>query len=154
VSTHLVLFSVAALLGGVMAGGQLFVLIAIVPVKKTWDDALAVPLHQRILAVTADHLLRPFAGAALTLTIVGIIADHGIKGWTGVGAIVAIVGILGVMIVSFRVQFPLNKQILELKPGEAYRPLGERWDRGHLIRTASGTLAFVGMLLAAVASNH
>jgi Domain of unknown function (DUF1772) len=145
--TFLVLATFAA---GLTAGGQNFVLVAIVPLKRGWPDSLALPIHQQILAVTADKLLRPMLTVAFAAGVVAIAAHHDVDGVSGAATIVGLAGCVGVMVTSFRFNFPLNKRIAELSLGNdpPYQTLGRRWDPAHAVRTAFGTIAFVGFLIA------
>ena len=145
------LLVLAAIAAGITAGGQLFVLVAIVPLRRSWPDSIAVPVHQDLLAITADKWLRPMLGAALTLGVAALAVHHDVDGVSGIAMIVALAGCIGVMIMSFRFNFPLNKEVAQLPredSGGRYAPLGSRWDTAHGLRTLSGTVAFVSFVLA------
>jgi Domain of unknown function (DUF1772) len=150
-SVHELLLVIASITGGVVAGGQLFVLVAIVPVKNGWPPRLAQQVHRDLLGDAADHFLRPLLGVTFVVAIAALAVHHALDDVTGIANLVALLGCLGVMVVSFRVQFPINHQVAQMPldgPEDAYTPLGARWNRGHAIRTTSGTLAFVLLVIA------
>jgi apolipoprotein N-acyltransferase len=151
VSADGTLLVIAAFAAGLVAGGQLFVLIAIVPLRRRWPDAIVIPVHQDLLAITADKWLRPVLGVAFTTGIAALAVHHDVDGVSGVSMIVALVACAGVMVMSFRFNFPLNRRVAELERAEsggAYAELGRRWDVAHGARTAFGTIAFAAFLLA------
>jgi hypothetical protein len=150
VSADGALLWVATLAAGIVGGGQFFVLLAIVPLKRNWPDSLRVPFHQQVLSISADKLLRPILGVAFVAGVAAILVHHDVDGVSGVAMIVGAAACVGVMITSLRGNFRINQEISHLDPTAQgqYEPLGRRWDVAHTIRTTCGMTAFVAYLLA------
>ena len=134
----------------VVAGGQLFVLVTVIPVKRRWPEAFAQRVHHELLSDPADHFLRPMLTVGFALGVLAF-ALHRKLDTAGVLNLVALLGCVGVMVTSFRVNFEVNRAVAELPaegPAGQYLGIAGRWERGHLIRTTCGTLAFLALLLA------
>jgi uncharacterized membrane protein len=62
-------------------------------------------------------------------------------------AIVGIAGMIGVGILSFGFNFPLNRVMAKMSPDDVppeFEPAFRRWIRYHIVRTALGLAGFVG----------
>jgi hypothetical protein len=103
-------------------------------------------LHHELLSDPADHFLRPMLTVAFALGIIAFAIHHAFD-VAGVFNLVGLAGCVGVMVTSFRVNFPVNRAVAEMPAGQ-YPGVAGRWERGHLIRTSCGTLAFLALLLA------
>src|SRR3954466_15593563 len=123
---------------GVVSGGQLFVAVTIIPVKRRWPEPFAQRVHAELLADPADHFLRPMLGVAFGFALIAMIVHHALD-LEGIANLVALLGCAGVMVTSLRVQFPINKAVVALPPDGPegqYLGMAGRWDTGHRVRTA------------------
>lgn len=138
---------------GIAAGGQLFVLLVIVPVKRQWPQKNSVELHQAMLHDLADRILLPAtiisAVTAGLLLLLNRIYGRAVAPLYLVG----LLGSAGVAITSERFNKPTNRMILTWSSDavpESYPQIRDRWDRVHTVRTVSGMLSFVAYLRGAL----
>lgn len=146
-SLYQILLYAATAAAAVVAGGQLFVLVTVIPVKRRWPEGFAQKVHHDLLSDPADHFLRPMLTVAFALALIAFAVHHAFDG-AGVANLVALAGCVGVMVTSFRVNFPVNRAVAQLPENGDYLGIAGRWERGHLIRTGCGTLAFLALALA------
>src|SRR3954451_947240 len=100
----------------VVAGGQLFVLVTVIPVKRRWPAPFAQKVHHDLLSDPADRFLRPMLTVAFALALIAFAIHHAFDG-AGIANLVALVGCVGVMVTSFRVNFPVTRAVAELPEG-------------------------------------
>jgi hypothetical protein len=130
----------------ILAGGQLFCLLAVLPAMRYdgWDLGFSVKVHQDALTVRPHRYLR-VTGA---FPIFGAIAVLAIEGSLDLPMVLTIVGLaLSVVnaVVSSR-EWPINDEINSWRsnPGpaaERYPVLRRKWDVQHLIRTIASLLS-------------
>ena len=75
----------------VVAGGQLFVLVTVIPVKRRWPEAFAQRVHHELLSDPADHFLRPMLTVGFALGVLAF-ALHRKLDTAGVLNLVALLG--------------------------------------------------------------
>lgn len=137
-----------------MSGGQLLVLMVIVPVKREWTIPLSVRVHQAMLHTLPDRYLLP-SGIVSGITAVAILVIHrDLNALIVVLYLAGLLGSVGVAVTSERFNKPMNRIILgwtEADIPPTYPEMRDRWDRVHAVRTLSGLLALVCYLIAALA---
>src|SRR4051794_397068 len=84
----------------VVAGGQLFVLVTVIPVKRRWPEGFAQKVHHDLLSDPADRFLRPMLTVAFALGVIAF-AVHRELDTAGIANLVALLGCVGVMVTSF-----------------------------------------------------
>lgn len=146
---------VVVVAAGIVAGGQLFCLLAVLPAMRYdgWDLGFSVKVHQDALTVRPHRYLR-VAGA---FPIFGAIAVLAIEGSLELAMVFTIVGlVLSVVnaVVSSR-EWPINDEINSWRsnPGpaaERYPALRRKWDVQHLIRTIASLLALAFFSVAVI----
>lgn len=146
--------AVGVLAAAIAAGGQLLVLLVILPVMRRWPVSLSVKTHQAMLDKLPDRYLPYCTGASLAAAI-ALLGLHDHLPATSAGLITAgLVGTLGVLVISVAFTRPASKVIagwsIETIPA-AYSQIRNRWDRMHALRTLFGTAALVCYLTASLA---
>ena len=139
----------AALVGG----GQVCVLMVIVPVKRRWPPRTSAELHLAMLGHQIDRYMKP-SGIVSGLTAVAILALLPTRTAAVVAAMVlGMLGTLGVIITSRFFNVRANRSMeswdLDAIPVD-YAAFRARWDRVHFIRTWFGMLGLAGYLLGAM----
>lgn len=147
-------------LAALVAGGQVLVLLAIVPVKRRMPLERSFALHQDLLIEPPDRYLRP-AVLGMLLTALALLGAQAARrtvaspagAWTALG-LAATAGTMGA---AAAYNFPINR-VLDASACAAmpadYAALQGRWDKGHTLRTACGVLAFACYLAAALAPDR
>jgi hypothetical protein len=139
----------------IVAGGQLFCLLAVLPAMRYdgWDLGFSVKVHQDALTVRPHRYLR-VAGA---FPIFGAIAILAIERSLDLAMVLTMLGLalsLVNAVVSSR-EWPINDEINSWRsnPGpaaERYPVLRRKWDVQHLIRTTASLLAMALFSVAAI----
>jgi hypothetical protein len=139
---------------GMAAGGQVTILLSIVPVAKMWPAERSVDLHRETLTHRPDRFLRPASIASVVSGVLSQVAEDRRSrtsiAWMagGIGAMV------GVNFLSEKFEFPVNRMLNEL-PGPSdvpdnYEQIRKNWDRIHALRAACGTAAAACFALSAL----
>src|SRR5215210_4159236 len=127
----------------IVAGGQLFCLLAVLPAMRYdgWDLGFSVKVHQDALTVRPHRYLRvaggfPILGAIALLIVNGDLGDTAMV-LTIVGLVMTVIN----AVVSSR-EWPINDEINSWRGNpdpapaeERYPALRRKWDVQHLIRT-------------------
>jgi hypothetical protein len=141
----------------IVAGGQVVVLLVIIPTKRRFATRVSVEVHNAMLGHQIDRFMKP-AGIVSMATAVAILVLHLLNVLTlsraSVAAyLVGIVGTTGVIIMSRFFNVPTNRMMeqwsLDAIP-ENYPMIRDRWDLVHTIRDSFGVLALTGYLAAAL----
>ena len=142
---------------GLEAGGQLSVLLVVVPVKRHWPTELSVRVHQPMLHTLPDRYLRPlgFVTGISALLILGLaaIGETELETASIVLTLLGLPAAIGVAVLSEAFNKPTNRIILTWSSEDIpadYARIRDRWDRIHVMRTASGLIAFVCFAAAAL----
>jgi uncharacterized membrane protein len=139
---------------GMAAGGQVTLLLAVVPVVKMWPPERSVDLHRETLTSRPDRFLRPVSIASVVCGVLSQVAEERRSrssiAWTAGG----IASMLGVNFLSEKFEFPVNRMLNEL-PGpsevpENYDEIRKKWDQIHTLRAACGTAAAACFALSAL----
>jgi hypothetical protein len=135
---------IAVLAAGLVAGGQVFIMVVAAPVMKAVPNATALKLHQLLFSTDLpDQYLVP---CALTVVFAGAVL-FGIGGTHVVDLALtslAMAAIVATAVVSERVNRPLNRLVAAFQGDPAgYAPIRDRWIRFHRVRVVLGCTAFV-----------
>jgi hypothetical protein len=152
-----VLMFISILFAAFLAGGQLLVLMVIVPTKREWPTELSVRIHQAMLHTLPDRYLLP-SGVISSLAGIAILVLNWVLGWhlstaAVVFYFVGLLGSVGVVITSQRFNKPTNVRILGWQVQDIpadYPSIRDRWDRIHAIRTACGTTELICFIIASL----
>jgi len=139
---------------GLAAGGQLTVLLAIVPVARMWPAERSIDLHRETLTHRPDRFLRPVSAASVACGILSQVVERRRSRTSVAWQLAGFGGMLGVLVLSERFEFPTNRMLLDLPSPEAvpddYPRIRKTWDRIHALRAASGLTAAVCYTLSAL----
>jgi hypothetical protein len=144
------LYVVNLLAAAILAGGQVFMLVTVVPARRAWSPGVAVRVHQDALTHRPDRVLRPCALVAIvTAALLLALGRAGPFATALIGA-----GLLGQLVnavISARFEAPLNREIngwsADAVP-ERYPALRDDWDRKHRLRTLASVLALACLVVA------
>jgi hypothetical protein len=145
---------IALIAGGIVAGGQLFCLLAVIPAFGDWSDRSGVSVHQSALSERPHRYLRVVSPIAVVAALATVAIEHS----TDLEVIliaIAFVASLFNGIYSQR-EWPINHEIDSYgdAPTEEqvvrYAELRKKWDEQHVVRTVATMLAFALLAGAAV----
>jgi uncharacterized membrane protein len=147
------LYFVAVLAAAVVAGGQLFCLLAVLPALPKFSEPVSVRVHQEALTFRPHVYLRATAATALAATALLLILQHQ---RLDLSYALTAAGFLAVLVsgfISARFEWPINDEINSWGPdgvGANYGALRQRWDAKHQLRTVLSITAlacFIGAVL-------
>jgi uncharacterized membrane protein len=136
---------IALLASSIVAGGQLFCLLAVIPAFGDWEPRFGVSVHQHALTERPHRYLRVVSALTFIAAIAAIAIERSADAavWlTAAGAVLAIFN--GVY---SRREWPINDAINKMgaNPSEeqvvTYKRLRERWDSQHVVRTVASLAA-------------
>ena len=141
------------LAAGLQAGILVAVIAAVMPAMLSLPDGTALRFKQ-----TFDPLVdRVNPGAVMVALVTGIliliVADD-LTTTAKVFTVIGIIGMAGVAATSLGINMPINRQMAKWSldaPPDEFRPLIERWQKSHAVRTLSGLTGFVGFLIGVIA---
>ena len=149
---------VNVLSAAIVAGGQLTVLLVIVPVLGTFDTRLSVQVHRAMLGHQIDRFMKPLGItsllSALVIVALGLLEAIRIPAASLALTCVGIAGTIGVIVTSRYFNVPTNRVIAEWSLSdipEDYDRIRRRWDSVHRARASAGLLAATAYLLAGYA---
>jgi len=150
--TH-VLAGLGVLAAALAAGGQIFVLLVVLPEMRSWPASRSLQTHGALLHRRPDRYLTLCTGASLGAAV-ALLALHSQLPATSTGLIIlGVLSTIGVLAVSVGGTLPTSGLIESLSPDAApvgYAQLQARWDRLHALRTLLGTAAVIFYLMAAL----
>jgi hypothetical protein len=139
-----------------VAGGQMFVLVALLPALAEWPPAMSARVHADGMTDRPHHFLRVCAiGAVISaLLILAILAT---KGKT-LALVLTAIGFVATVVsgVISSKEWPINEEIKSwrLEPKlERYAELRRLWDTRHVRRTWLSLTAFVLFATAVVVAR-
>lgn len=147
----------AVLSSAVVAGGQLFCLVALLPALAGWPNEMSAIVHRDAMTDRPHHFLRLFALAmmlsSVTLLVLLIVDDDS---WLAI-AILAVGVAAGIVssAISSR-EWPINEEIKswgDEPKVDRYPALRRTWDRRHVLRTWLSTFALAAFVVAALVSD-
>jgi len=135
---------------GLIAGGQVFVLLVVLPVMRRWPVAMAVRTHQMMLFGTPDKYIVPSA-IACPLSAIAILLLRQRLNLSSLFDIIGVLSAAGLTVASVAFAEPLSRRLLECSseavPG-TYVDVQQRWDRVHAIRTVAALLMMMSFIIA------
>jgi hypothetical protein len=138
---------IALATGGLVAGGQLFCLLAVIPAFNDWSDETGVSVHQAALSERPHRYLRVLSPIA----VIGALATVAIEHNADPEVILVAAGFVFSLfngIYSQR-EWPINHEIDSYGASptaeqvEKYRGLRQTWDSQHLVRTIATVSALL-----------
>jgi hypothetical protein len=99
------------------SGMQLYVMIALLPVMRMWPVAKAAELHQELLDERPDRFLRPAGFVCSIASLLILLIRRDVRKASGRLNLLGFLGGSTVAIVSYRVQFPINREVSKLVAG-------------------------------------
>ena len=147
---------VAMTMGAIVAGGQLFCLLAVIPAFGDWSPKMGVLVHQSALSERPHRYLRVVSALTFVFAIATVVIETVDDSFDGPVILVTIAAVLSIFngVYSQR-EWPINHEIDSYgqSPTEEqvqrYVPLRERWDEQHTIRTVASMLALACFAAAA-----
>lgn len=141
---------------GIVVGGQVFCLLAVLPALRGWPADMGVRVHQDALTTRPESYLKPSAitsmfSAIILLLLMALQGDAGTASFvlTGLG----LLGGIGNTFISARWEWPINNEINSWATNpllDRYPLLRQTWDSRHTWRTISTAFAMVCFVLAAL----
>ncbi len=141
----------AVLASGIVAGGQMLILFALLPGLRRLDLLDAFHFHQGVLSTDLpDRYIQPSGVLSMVLGAVllglgpGTTADIALTA-TGIAAV------LGIAAVTRTINRPINRRVGTWtdEQAEEYPAMLARWHRGHAVRTTCGLLALASYIVLA-----
>jgi Domain of unknown function (DUF1772) len=145
---------IALTTGALVAGGQLFCLLAVIPAFNDWPDEQGVFVHQAALSERPHRYLRVLSPIAVVAAAATVAIEHS----TDTAVILSAVGFVFSVfngIYSQR-EWPINHEIDSYGAAptaeqvEKYRGLRQTWDSQHVVRTVATCAALLCFAAAAV----
>jgi hypothetical protein len=136
-----------------VCGGQVAVLMVIVPVKRRLPTRGSVELHLAMLGHQIDRYMKPsgIVSGVTALTILALLPARPLS--VVLPLLLGFLGTTGVVITSRFFNVRANRSMedwsLDALPAD-YPAFRDRWDRVHTIRTCSGALGLAGYLTSAL----
>lgn len=140
--------------GALVAGGQLFCLLAVIPAFGDWGDEMGIHVHQAALSERPHRYLRVLSPIAIFGAVATVAIEHSLDAaiiLTAVGAVLSVFN----GIFSQR-EWPINHEIdsYGARPTadqvEKYKALRRTWDSQHIVRTVATNVALLCFAAAAV----
>jgi len=131
----------------VVAGGQLVVLLVIVPTKREFEPRVSVLVHNAMLGHQIDRFMKP-SGIVSGLAALALLALHfgnviRIPPLSIAATLIGIVGTAGVVVTSRFFNVRTNRMMstwsLDAIP-ENYPEVRNQWDLVHSVRASCGVL--------------
>ncbi|MBZ5566720.1 MAG: hypothetical protein LAN64_02595, partial [Acidobacteriia bacterium] len=133
-----------------IAGGQVFVLMVILPVMRRWSPAMAVQTHQAMLFQTPDKFIVPSA-VVCPLSAIAILALRHKADVSGLFDVVGVLAAAAVTLTSVVLAEPLSRTIAGWTEGVVpggFAELQQRYDSVHAVRTAAALLMTAAFIVA------
>lgn len=143
----------AVLAAGLVAGGQICVLLVVVRAARRATPLDSLHLHQSMISTEyPDAYIQPAGIVAFALG--GVLL--GLEERTSANVVLTAVpmaAIVGIVILTRTINRPINRQLESWTDQDVdqYPPLRRRWDHAHALRAICGTIAFVSYIILA---NH
>jgi len=139
------------LLAGMMTGGLVMVMVAVIPTFHRLPDELAVILHREV-----DHYIDvplPLFTVLTFLTAIPLLFDSSLSSTSKVLIGVAAGATVVVAVSSHLINRPMNKRLRSWGDRfvpEEYATLRRRWDLAHAWRTFAGLVALSCLIAALI----
>jgi hypothetical protein len=148
-----ILLFIAVVAQAVQVGGQIFVLLAVIPALPEFPLETSARFHQRAMTFRPHNYLR-IAGGTPVPASVAILIIQGEFPFEMVLVAIGLVCCLFNLYWSWR-EWPINDEVnswgTDPEPvREKYPALRAQWDRQHVIRTIGATVGLLAFVLAAI----
>lgn len=147
----------AVISSAVVAGGQLFCLVALLPALAGWTTEMSAIVHRDAMTDRPHHFLRIFAlimmVSSVTLLVLLVVDDDS---WLAIATLA--VGVAAGVVssgISSR-EWPINEEIKswgDAPKADRYPTLRHTWDVRHVRRTWLSTLALAAFVAATLLSD-
>jgi uncharacterized membrane protein len=147
-----VLYFFAVFAAAVGAGGQVLVLLGILPARRQFPADTQAAIH-RTTSIAIDRYMPQAVVVSLAMGVVILVLRHDFSSPATILTLVGILTTLGNMIISLRFNFPINRAVYSWAPDAIppeYPKMQARWDRVHTIRTTCQVIALVSYLAASL----
>jgi hypothetical protein len=148
------LAALAAILGGLLAGGMLLIRVALVPLWQRESPAE----FRRWYGRYNDHirgLMRPLGAASAAAATASAVAQATTRDGARLSSVTAATAALGVAAVTVLVNEPANDGFVQGEVSdEEIGPLLARWVRAHEVRVALGLVGTVAAVRAVSVSGR
>jgi hypothetical protein len=141
-----------------VAGGQVFAMMVIIPTKRAFSDRVSVEVHNAMLGHQTDIYLKPAAIVSLVAAVVLVAVEYS---KLPVSAIVfsgiGMLGTVGVALLSRYFNVPTNAFMLTWSLDDIpknYPEIRRKWDVVHRFRALCGVVSFTGYFLAVLARMY
>jgi Domain of unknown function (DUF1772) len=138
---------------GIVAGGQMLVLLTTARIIRGLAPSLSIQMHQAILDDHADRHMPPAALIAVISGAVILILHHQLTHTSGAFTTAGVVCALGVALVSLSLVQRSNQQIRRWSEGSAVDAAlvaRRAWDRAQVLRTTLGVAALACFIIGAL----
>jgi murein tripeptide amidase MpaA len=145
---------IALVASAIVAGGQLFCMLAVIPAFGDWSPRMGVAVHQSALSERPHRYLRVVSALTFLFALATIAIEHSTDTEIILTAIAAVLSIFNG--IYSRREWPINHEIDSYgqSPTEEqvanFGSLRRRWDEQHRVRATASLLALA--LFAAAAT--
>jgi hypothetical protein len=144
---------------GLVAGAQVFVMLALIPAMKGWPSTTSARLHRDAMITAPETYLRPSAATSMVTAVLLMLLQRNHKTLPGIFNLAGLAAQLVNTFISARWEWPINNEILTWSsdseiPPENYEEMRETWDQMHFWRLLGSVAAFVCFALAGVAERR
>jgi len=141
---------VNVLSAALVAGGQVYVFMVIIPTKREFPTRFSVEMHNAMLGHRTDGYMKPAGLTSAFSALLILLLSRDLTTAPLVFLTLGLAGTAGVIITSRYFNLPTNHMMaawsLDQIPAN-YPEIRQRWDLVHTIRASCGLLALVCYLL-------
>ena len=135
-----------------IAGGQVLVLMVVLPVMRRWPPSMAVQTHQMMLFGTPDKYIVPSAIICPLSAVLMLILRHKAD-LSSLFDAIGVVAAAGLTVASVGFAEPLSRRVLELSGDSVpatYDHIQQQWDNVHAMRTGLALLMMAAFIVATI----
>jgi hypothetical protein len=135
-----------------IAGGQVLVLMVVLPVMRRWPPSMAVQTHQMMLFGTPDRYIVPSAIICPLSAVLMLILRHKAD-LSSLFDAIGVVAAAGLTVASVGFAEPLSRRVLELSGDSVpatYDHIQQQWDNVHAMRTGLALLMMAAFIVATI----
>jgi hypothetical protein len=134
-----------------VAGGQVFAMMVVIPTKRAFSDRVSVEVHNAMLGHQTDYYMKPAAIVSFIAAVALVVIQYGqLTPLAVVFSGIGMLGTVGVALLSRYFNVPTNAMMLTWSLDDIpknYPEIRRRWDVVHTFRAGCGVLAFTGYFL-------
>lgn len=135
-----------------IAGGQVLVLMVVLPVMRRWPPSMAVQTHQMMLFGTPDRYIVPSAIICPLSAVLMLILRHKAD-LSSLFDAIGVVAAAGLTVASVGFAEPLSRRVLELSGDSVpatYDHIQQQWDNVHAMRTGLALMMMAAFIVATI----